>query len=106
MSFGPSRSARSGTTGTWIVIGSNAGKDRTPAWVDNLRARARGRCRSGRHVTVGHASAGRRQVHEAGPDEAAILWPIVIDAYPGYGIYRDRTDREVALFVLTPLEAA
>ena len=42
--------------------------------------------------------------HEADATEAAALWPKVTAAYPGYGIYRERTSRPVALFVLEPVE--
>lgn len=81
---------------TWIVVGSNAGKAREPAWAGNLRADG--------DVRVEHRDAVRRyRAHEATPDEAATLWPIVTAAYPGYGIYRERTTRPVALFVLEPL---
>jgi deazaflavin-dependent oxidoreductase (nitroreductase family) len=79
----------------WVVIGSNSGKAREPAWAGNLRADAA--------VEVEHRSVRRPyRAHEASPDEAAALWPIVIDAYAGYGVYRDRTARPVALFVLEP----
>jgi F420H(2)-dependent quinone reductase len=83
---------------TWVVIGSNSGKAAEPAWAANLRADGA--------VTVEHRHERRPyHAHEAGPAEAADLWPIVIAAYPGYGIYRDRTDRAVPLFVLEPVEA-
>jgi F420H(2)-dependent quinone reductase len=79
----------------WIVIGSNSGKAAEPAWAHNLRADPA--------VTVEERATRRRfTAHEAGEAEAATLWPIVTAAYPGYGIYRDRTDRPVALFVLEP----
>jgi deazaflavin-dependent oxidoreductase (nitroreductase family) len=82
--------------GTWVLIGSNAGKPREPAWVQNLRADGA--------VTVEHRGVRARHVaHEAGPDEAATLWPVVVAGYPGYGVYRDRTSRPVALFVLEPI---
>jgi deazaflavin-dependent oxidoreductase (nitroreductase family) len=91
----------------WIVIGSNAGKDRAPAWVHNLRsASTAGPGDPAGAITVEHRGVARPHVvHEAVEDEAANLWPIVIEAYPGYGIYRDRTERSVPLFVLSPVEA-
>jgi deazaflavin-dependent oxidoreductase (nitroreductase family) len=80
----------------WIAVGSNSGKDREPAWAHNLRADGA--------VQVEHRSERRPyHAHEADPEEAARLWPIVIDAYPGYGVYRERTDRPIALFVLEPV---
>jgi deazaflavin-dependent oxidoreductase (nitroreductase family) len=83
----------------WVVVGSNAGKDREPAWAHNLRADG--------DVQVAHRDVHRPyHAHEADADEAARLWPKVIDAYPGYGVYRERTDRPIALFVLVPVDLA
>lgn len=79
----------------WIVVGSNSGKARTPDWVHNLRADG----------AVEVESRGLRRpyiAHEAGPDEAAELWPVVIAGYPGYAFYQERTSRPIALFVLEP----
>jgi deazaflavin-dependent oxidoreductase (nitroreductase family) len=81
---------------SWIVVGSNAGKDREPAWAHNLRADGA--------VQVEHRGERRPfRAHEADPAEAARLWPVVVAAYPGYGVYRERTDRPIALFVLEPV---
>lgn len=79
----------------WVVIGSNSGKAAGPAWAHNLR--------SDPAVTVQERATSRPfTAHEATEAEAATLWPIVTAAYPGYAIYRDRTDRPIALFVLEP----
>lgn len=84
---------------TWIVIASNAGKDRMPAWVHNLRADPA--------VIVEHD--GRRAPHAARETTAADdydrLWAIVTAAYPGYDVYRARTARRIPLFVLEPIES-
>jgi deazaflavin-dependent oxidoreductase (nitroreductase family) len=79
----------------WVVIASNAGHDRMPAWALNMRTEPA--------VTVEIGGVARPfRVHEAIGDEAARLWPIVTDAYPGYGDYRTRTERQIPLFVLEP----
>jgi deazaflavin-dependent oxidoreductase (nitroreductase family) len=81
---------------TWIVIASNAGKDRMPAWAHNLRADPA--------VVVEHG--GRRTPHVAreATDAAEYdrLWTLVTAAYPGYDVYRERTERRIPLFVLEP----
>jgi deazaflavin-dependent oxidoreductase (nitroreductase family) len=80
---------------TWILIASNAGKDRMPAWVHNLRAEAA--------VSVEHGGVvAAFLAREATGDEAARLWQVVTAAYPGYQVYRERTDRPIPLFVLEP----
>lgn len=79
----------------WVLIGSNAGKARTPAWVHNLRAHPA--------VMVEHGPAeGAFRAREASGAEHDHLWHTVTAAYPGYDVYRDRTDRLIALFVLEP----
>ena len=80
----------------WVLIGSNAGKDRMPGWVFNLRDDA--------NATVawrGTTSAYRAT--EAEGPERDRLWALVVAAYPGYAVYRDRTDRPIPLVVLTPV---
>lgn len=81
----------------WIVVGSNAGKPRMPAWVHNLR--------SDGAVTVEHRrSSAAHQAREVVDDvELAQRWRQVIAGYPGYGVYRERTDRRIPLFVLEPV---
>jgi deazaflavin-dependent oxidoreductase (nitroreductase family) len=82
--------------GAWIVVGSNAGKTRAPAWIDNLRAEPA--------VRVEHrGSTGSYQAREAVGDELERLWTLVIEAYPGFGVYRDRTTRLIPVFVLDPM---
>jgi deazaflavin-dependent oxidoreductase (nitroreductase family) len=79
----------------WIVIASNAGHDPMPAWALNMRADPA--------VTVEwHGAGSPFHAHEAGADEAAKLWPKVLDAYPGYADYQTRTERAIPLFVLQP----
>ncbi len=79
----------------WIVIASNAGHDRAPAWALNLRAEP--------SVTVETGGQARPfRAHEAVGDEFDRLWPVVIAAYPGYADYQDRTERAIPLFVLEP----
>ena len=81
---------------TWILIASNAGKDRMPAWVHNLRADPA--------VTVEHAGqVAPFQAREAAGDERDRLWGVVTASYPGYEVYRERTDRQIPLFVLDPV---
>ena len=85
---------------TWILIASNAGKDQMPAWVHNLRAAPA--------VVVDHDGARRpftaREVALDG-DEYEEVWALVTRAYPGYDVYRQRTERRIPLFVLEPAAA-
>jgi F420H(2)-dependent quinone reductase len=78
-----------------IVIGSNAGHNRTPAWSLNLKANPDAEIEVGRN---------RRPVRArvAEGDERADLWRKHNEQYSGFDEYEARTDRDIALFVLEP----
>jgi len=81
-----------------VVIGSNAGSDREPAWVGNLRAR------SDVAVLVGQEERPARARVTTG-DERARLWALAARAYPGYEMYARWTDRPIPVIALEPREA-
>jgi F420H(2)-dependent quinone reductase len=78
-----------------VVIGSNAGHGRTPAWSLNLKANPEAEVEVGRE---------RRPVRArvAEGEERAELWRKHNDQYSGFDEYEARTDRDIALFVLEP----
>jgi deazaflavin-dependent oxidoreductase (nitroreductase family) len=77
----------------WIVVASNAGDDRNPAWWLNLRARPEAAVQVGRER---HAVRARR----ATPEEEAHLWPKLTTAYAPYARYREGTRREIPVVIL------
>jgi F420H(2)-dependent quinone reductase len=78
-----------------VVIGSNAGNERPPAWSLNLKASPD--CA----VQVG---GERRRVHAriAQGEERAALWRAMNQQYAGFDDYEQRTSRDIAVFVLEP----
>jgi deazaflavin-dependent oxidoreductase (nitroreductase family) len=79
-----------------IVIGSNAGNDRVPAWSLNLKANPDAEVEVGRkRRTV------RARVAEG--EERAALWRMSNEQYAGFDDYERRTDRTISLFVLEPV---
>jgi F420H(2)-dependent quinone reductase len=78
-----------------VVIGSNAGHSRTPAWSLNLKANPDAEVEVGRE---------RRPVRAriAEGEERAELWRRHNDQYAGFDEYEARTDRDIAVFVLEP----
>ena len=78
-----------------VVIGSNAGNARTPAWALNLRAHPEA------EVEIG---AERRRVtaRVAEGDERAELWRRMNEQYAGFDDYSARTTRDISVFVLEP----
>lgn len=79
----------------FVVIGSNAGNARTPAWALNLRAHPEA------EVEVG---ADRRRVtgRLAEGEESEDLWRRMNAQYAGFDDYRTRTSRDISVFVLEP----
>lgn len=80
-----------------VVIASYGGRPDHPAWYRNLVAAPRVR------VQIGGA---RREMmaRTATTDERASWWPRVVAAYDGYRAYQSRTDREIPLVFLEPVE--
>jgi F420H(2)-dependent quinone reductase len=78
-----------------VVIGSNAGHNRTPAWSLNLKANPEAEVEVGRK---------RRPVRArvAEGEERADLWRKHNEQYSGFDEYEARTDRDIALFILEP----
>jgi len=76
-----------------IVIGSNAGNPRSPAWSHNLKAKPDAEVEVGRE---------RRQVRAriAEGEERVELWRKANEQYAGFDHYKEKTDRDIALFVL------
>jgi F420H(2)-dependent quinone reductase len=80
---------------SYVVIGSNAGHSRTPAWSLNLKAKPEAEVEVGRkRIPV------RARIAEG--DERADLWRRHNEQYSGFDEYEARTDRDIALFVLEP----
>jgi deazaflavin-dependent oxidoreductase (nitroreductase family) len=80
---------------SYVVIGSNAGHSRTPAWSLNLKA-----------TPEAEVEVGRRRVpvraRVAEGEERADLWRRHNEQYSGFDEYEARTDRDIAMFVLEP----
>lgn len=78
-----------------VVIGSNAGNVRAPAWSHNLKANPEAEVEIGRE---------RRQVRGrvAEGEERAELWRKVNQMYEGFDDYDAKTSREISVFVLEP----
>lgn len=78
-----------------VVVGSNAGNKRAPAWSFNLQANPDA------EVDVrGKRRSVRARVAEG--EERARLWEKVNELYEGFDSYDANTSREIAVFVLEP----
>jgi deazaflavin-dependent oxidoreductase (nitroreductase family) len=79
----------------FVVINTNAGNAKTPAWSLNLRANPEAEVEVGRkRVEV------RARLAEG--DERAELWRRHMEQYSGWEFYESKLDREIGVFVLEP----
>jgi len=93
--------------GDIIVVASNGGSDRPPAWLLNIQAEPRVTIRVGRSVFGATARV-------ATDEEQAFLWPLVNRTnrgmaplfHPGvsgrYDVYQRNTTRKIPVVVITP----
>lgn len=82
-----------------VVAGSNGGDDRHPAWFLNLRDQPYVELQVGEHSV-------RAKAEVATPEEKRRLWPRFAEMYAGYETYRQRTEREIPVVILRPVETA
>jgi deazaflavin-dependent oxidoreductase (nitroreductase family) len=77
----------------WVIIASNGGNAKHPAWWLNLRATPDASVQIGRET---HAVTAV----EATGDEREILWRRMADMYKGYDDYTKKTDRTIPVVIL------
>jgi deazaflavin-dependent oxidoreductase (nitroreductase family) len=78
----------------WVVVGSNGGRDRPPAWLLNLEALPRAEVQVRRRRVPAVAEVLRSADAEA-------LWPRLTAHYPGWAYYQQLTEREIPVVRLT-----
>src|SRR5829696_10176729 len=81
----------------FVLIASNAAAPRHPAWYLNLMANPDAT------VEVGDREV-RVRADEAHQDEKARLWQKMVEVYSGYDGYQRKTEREIPVIVLHPLD--
>jgi F420H(2)-dependent quinone reductase len=87
--------------GGYVVVASNGGQDRPPAWLHNVRANPEVGIQVGRL-----RAAGRARIVEAGDPDYPRLWQLVNQVNHGrYDGYQRRTTRPIALVVLAAVAA-
>ncbi|MCZ6641128.1 MAG: nitroreductase family deazaflavin-dependent oxidoreductase [Gammaproteobacteria bacterium] len=79
-----------------LIIGSNGGQIRDPAWCHNLRAQPEVRC-------LFRGEERRFAARELSGSEHTSAWEDAVGVYPGYVQYQDRVERKIPLFRLDPI---
>ena len=83
--------------GDFVVIASKGGAATHPAWYLNLRTNPEATVEIGdREVQV--------EAEVADPEDKARLWQKMVEMYPAYDDYQKKTEREIPLLILRPVE--
>ena len=81
----------------WIVVGTNGGDDRTPAWWLNLQSQPEAEVRYFRERVAVKARAASAAEYDE-------LWAKLQGSYPFYDNYRTQTERKIPVVVLERCE--
>ena len=81
----------------FVVIASKGGAATHPAWYLNLMANPEATVEiEDREVQV--------EAEVADPEDKTRLWQKMVEMYPAYDAYQEKTEREIPLLVLRPVE--
>ncbi|WP_406099625.1 nitroreductase family deazaflavin-dependent oxidoreductase [Streptomyces sp. NBC_01013] len=83
--------------GSYAVVASLGGAPKHPVWYHNLTADPRAELQDG---PVRQDMTAR----EVTGDEKALWWERAVEAYPDYADYQEKTDRQIPVLVLEPVE--
>jgi F420H(2)-dependent quinone reductase len=82
--------------GEYAVVASLGGAPKNPVWYHNVKAHPRVELQDG-PVTRDY------EAREVFDDEKAAWWERAVEAWPDYAEYQRKTDRQIPVFVLTPV---
>ena len=82
--------------GEYAVVASLGGAPKNPVWYHNIVAHPRVELQDG----TAHGDYDAREVFG---DEKALWWQRAVEVWPDYAEYQRNTDREIPVFVLTPI---
>jgi deazaflavin-dependent oxidoreductase (nitroreductase family) len=83
--------------GEYAVVASLGGAPKNPVWYYNVKKNPHVELQDG-------TSSGDYRAREVFGDEKATWWERAVAAFPDYAEYQTKTDRQIPLFVLTPME--
>ena len=82
--------------GEYAVVASLGGAPKNPVWYYNIKAHRHVELQDGR-VTKDY------EAREVVGDDKAVWWERAVEAWPDYADYQKKTDRQIPVFVLTPV---
>ena len=83
--------------GEYAVVASLGGAPKNPVWYYNVKKNPRVELQDGTRT----ADYDAREVFG---DEKATWWRRAVEVWPDYADYQRKTDREIPVFVLTPIQ--
>ena len=83
--------------GVYAVVASLGGAPKHPVWYHNLKKNP--------HVELQDRGTKRDYLaREVFGDEKTVWWDRAVKAWPDYASYQTKTDRQIPVFVLEPIE--
>jgi len=82
--------------GEYAIVASLGGAPKNPVWYYNVKAHPRVELQDG-------AATRDYEAREVFDDEKATWWERAVEAWPDYAEYQTKTDRQIPVFVLTPV---
>ncbi len=82
--------------GQYAIVASLGGAPKHPVWYFNVKAHPRVELQDG-------AVSRDYEAREVFGDEKALWWERAVEAWPDYAEYQTKTDRQIPVFVLTPV---
>jgi deazaflavin-dependent oxidoreductase (nitroreductase family) len=82
--------------GEYAIVASLGGAPKNPVWYHNVKANPQVELQDGT-VTKDY------EAREVLGDERAVWWERAVAAWPDYAEYQTKTDRQIPVFVLTPV---
>jgi deazaflavin-dependent oxidoreductase (nitroreductase family) len=82
--------------GEYAVVASLGGAPKNPVWFYNIKANPQVELQDG-------ADTKDYEAREVFGDEKAAWWERAVEAWPDYAEYQTKTDRQIPVFVLTPV---
>ena len=82
--------------GQYAIVASLGGAPKNPVWYHNVKAHPRVEVQDG-------TASGDYDAREVFDDEKALWWERAVAAWPDYADYQKKTDRQIPVFVLTPI---
>jgi deazaflavin-dependent oxidoreductase (nitroreductase family) len=83
--------------GRYAVVASLGGAPKHPVWYYNVKKNP--------HVELQDGSTKRDYIaREVSGDEKREWWARAVEAYPDYAKYQEKTEREIPVFVLDPVD--